>query len=218
MSKRRAGGNDKKPNNKKRRTAPSNRAAVRAALAVTPVQSRGTKAMPNSSGAKQSEVKSSSSKKKHGSGAKVRTPGAPKNTNTYLMNVRKFGQQPSTPRPLSGMKSPRLESIATAGGKPPASGLDMFGSMLGAMSPGAGLEKGDAAEQPELEAEHSAEEVIKLCSIITEQAKTIAKLEAELKKVRAELQARAVAPVPTLKRATSTSLLTSRIGKLFNFS
>jgi hypothetical protein len=60
--------------------------------------------------------------------------------------------------------------------------------------------------------------VIKLCSIIAEQAKTIAKLEVELSHVRAQLQARAVAPVPTLKRATSTSMLTSRIGKLFSFS
>jgi hypothetical protein len=134
------------------------------------------------------------------------------------MNNRKFGAQPATPRPLSGMKSPRLESIATATIKPPVSGLDMFGSMLGAVSPGATLANGMDAADSEAEAEHSSAEVIKLCSIIAEQAKTIAKLEVELSHVRAQLQARAVAPVPTLKRATSTSMLTSRIGKLFSFS
>jgi len=92
----------------------------------------------------------------------------------------------------------------------------MFGSMLGALSPGTGLANG--SDDAEAEREHSAAEVIKLCSIIAEQAKTIAKLEVELSHVRAQLQARAVAPVPTLKRATSTSMLTSRIGKLFSFS
>ena len=43
-------------------------------------------------------------------------------------------------------------------------------------------------------------EVIKLCSIVTEQAKTIERLESELNNVRAQLQARMVAPVPTLRR------------------
>ena len=48
-------------------------------------------------------------------------------------------------------------------------------------------------------------EVIKLCSIVTEQAKTIERLESELNNVRAQLQARMVAPVPTLRRVPSTT-------------
>lgn len=130
------------------------------------------------------------------------------------MNNRKFGAQPPTPRPLSSMKSPRLESIALATTKPPDSGIDMFGSMIGAVSPRAtggdvGME--DAAAQ--------SEHVAKLCSIIAEQAQKIQQLEAELSTIRAQLQARAVAPVPTLRRVpSSTSVLASRIAGLFRKS
>ena len=63
--------------------------------------------------------------------------------------------------------------------------------MLGALSPA-------ALERVEVEGEESTSEVIKLCSIITEQAKTIQRLESEVNHLRAQLQARAVAPVPTL--------------------
>tara|TARA_B100001758_G_scaffold16661_1_gene11961 strand:+ start:363 stop:752 length:390 start_codon:yes stop_codon:yes gene_type:complete len=125
------------------------------------------------------------------------------------MNQRKYGAQPKTPRPLSSMKSPRLESIATATMKPPACGIDMFGSMIGAVSPSAVVkeEKGTDA---------MSSEVIKLCSIVTEQAKTIERLESELNNVRAQLQARMVAPVPTLRRVPSTtSEIASRIAGLF---
>lgn len=83
----------------------------------------------------------------------------------------------------------------------------MFGSMLGALSPA-------ALERVEVEGEESTSEVIKLCSIITEQAKTIQRLESEVNHLRA--QARAVAPVPTLRRVPSTtSELASRIAGLF---
>ena len=210
--------------NKKKKIPASNRKAARAALEKTP-RKRGTAnearadagddvAMrtPRTPRVASGGVKKPrSSTKRHGSSTKERTtPKKPMNTTTYIMKQRKYGPQPKTPRPLSSMKSPRLESLAVATTKPPASGLDMFGSMIGALSP-----KVTGAEAKQTNVDDSSE-VIKLCSIISEQAKKIAQLEAELKEVRAQLQARAVAPVPTLRRVPSTtSALVSRITELF---
>lgn len=211
-------------NNKKKKVAPTNRATTRAALAKTPTGGKksaptASTKTPNGKAAPKTPKtpksvsnggvkKPRSSAKK--SGTKRTTPKKPMNTTGYIMNQRKYGAQPQTPRPLSSMKSPRLETIATATMKPPASGIDMFGSMIGAVSPSAALkeEKGMS--------DGMSSEVIKLCSIITEQAKTIERLESELNNVRAQLQARMVAPVPTLRRVPSTtSELASRIAGLF---
>lgn len=207
--------------NKKKKVAPTNRATTRAALQKTPTRGKTVPAKlteknmtpkalrtpktPKMTSAGVAKKPRSSTK----SGGRRTTPKKPKNTTSYIMNQRKYGAQPPTPRPLSGMKSPRLETLATATMKPPASGLDMFGSMLGALSPA-------ALERVEVEGEESTSEVIKLCSIITEQAKTIQRLESEVNHLRAQLQARAVAPVPTLRRVPSTtSELASRIAGLF---
>ena len=213
-----AGGNNKK------KIPASNRKVTRAALEKTP-RKRGTAVetrsdagddvatrTPNTPKIASGGVKKprSSTKKDASSTKKRTTPRKPLNTTTYIMNQRKYGPQPKTPRPLSSMKSPRLESLAVATTKPPESGLDMFGSMIGALSPKV---TDTDAKQRSL---NDSSEVIKLCSIISEQAEKIAQLEAELKDVRAQLQARAVAPVPTLRRVPSTtSALVSRITELF---
>ena len=214
-------------NNKKKKVAPTNRATTRAALAKTPTGGKksaptASTKTPNGKAApktpktpKTPKSVSNGGVKKHRSsakksGTKRATPKKPMNTTGYIMNQRKYGAQPQTPRPLSSMKSPRLETIATATMKPPASGIDMFGSMIGAVSPSAARKEENGLS------DGMSSEVIKLCSIITEQAKTIERLESELNNVRAQLQARMVAPVPTLRRVPSTtSELASRIAGLF---
>ena len=212
----------KKTGSAKKKVPASQRATTRAALAKTPEKKRGKitskdetilvktpktpKAKTPSSGVK--KPKGSWTKKVVSSEKRRPTPKKPANTTTYIMNQRKYGPQPKTPRPLSSMKSPRLETLATATTKPPESGLDMFGSMIGELSPR--MHVSETAD-----AERNAE-VIKLCSIIAEQAKKIAHLETEVKNLRAQIQARAVAPVPTLRRVPSTtSGLASRLAGLF---
>ena len=78
------------------------------------------------------------------------------------------------------------------------------------------VEAFDAYHENELHGRIESADAIMLYHNLALSAETIQRLESEVNHLRAQLQARAVAPVPTLRRVPSTtSELASRIAGLF---